>query len=257
MKKLVSGLLSLVLTVLSFVILSFAVAAPASANTGSIGYCQATNSDRNPYNFITASIDSLLDNSGNLKQGGINANDIVPKFSYITKDNVRKYFDGNPVGQDTVTAADCPGGPELVLAAPNDPVYLPPSCVNPNQPYGSVTVPKDLGTGIASASDPVLSVENKHFSLFYTLKPDTKTEYFQWADVAGDTKNYVLNAKHISEVNDPLYIVDDKTGVGACELSNTGAGQNIQWWMIPAGGAMFLLAALLFIANRFIPRRTA
>jgi hypothetical protein len=253
MKKLTSGILSTALAALSFGALAVTTAAPASANTGNIGYCQATASDRNPYNYITTSIDALLDNNGELKQGGINANDIVPAFSYITKDKVRKYFDGNPKGQTIVTAADCPGGPELVLAKPNDPSYIPPSCSNPEHPWGRVSVPADLGLGVASASEPVLNESSKHFSLFYTLKPDTKTEYFQWADTNGETKNFILNATHIS--SDPLYITDSVTGEGRCELSATGAGDQIQWWMIPTAAGMMLLAALLFIAKPFIGRR--
>lgn len=253
MKKLTTGIVSTTLAALSFGVLAVTTAAPASANTGNIGYCQATASERNPFNYITASIDSLLDSNGELKQGGINANDIVPAFSYITKDNVRKYFNGNPVGQATVTAADCPGGPELVLAEPSDPAYIPPSCLNPEYPWGRVSVPDDLGLGVALASEPVLNETAKTFSLFYTLKPDTKTEYFQWPDTSGETKNYILNATHIS--SDPLWVVDEKTGVGQCELSATGAGDQIQWWMIPAAAGMFLLAALLFVAKPFIGRR--
>ena len=255
MKKLTSGALSTTLAALSFGALAVTTAAPASANTGNIGYCQATASERNPFNYITASIDSLLDNNGELKQGGINANDIVPAFSYITKDRVRKYFSGQNTTATSVSAADCPGGPELVQAQPNDPSYIPPTCLNPEYPWGRVSVPSDLGLGVASASEPVLNETAKNFSLFYTLKPDTRTEYFQWPDMSGETKNYILNATHIS--SDPLWVVDERTGEGQCELSATGAGDQIQWWMIPAAAGMFLLAAVLFVVKPFIGRRLA
>lgn len=252
MKKLVSGFLTLAIT---FGLLILSLAGPASANTGNIGYCQATASKTNPYTFITPSIDSLLDNDGNLKQGGINANDIVPAFSYINKASVRKYFDGQNTTKETLTAADCPGGPELVTAEPNDPTYVPPTCATPSLPYGKVNVPTDLGVGVASASVPVLNEANKQFSLFYTLAADTKTEYFQWADVSGETKNYTLNAKHISEVNDPLYIVDEKTGIGQCELSNTGfMGLDTKLTII---GGLIGLGILVIIGNTVIRRRNA
>lgn len=230
-------IISALLTAMAIIALSFISTAPANANTGSIGYCQATSSDRNPYHFITASIDSLLDKDGNFKQGGVNANDIVPKFSYINKEGTRRYFDGQKTTKETLTAADCPGGPKLVLAAPNDPTYVPASCANPAFPYGKVNVPSDLGTGVGSASVPELSADNSQFSLFYTLKDDTKDAYYQWKDVAGETKPYFFATTHIS--SDPLWIVDEKTGVGQCELSNTGGGITELAVMI-GGGALGL-----------------
>jgi hypothetical protein len=256
MKKIVSGILSLVLTVMGFVALSMVSVAPASANTGSIGYCQATASDRNPYNFITASIDSLLDNEGNLKQGGINANDVVPKFSYITKANVRKYFEGQNTTKSTLTAADCPGGPELVIAKPEKPSYVPPTCSTYlTYPYGQVTFPADLGTGVASHSEAVLSDTKKVLSTYYTLKADTMTEFYQWDDVMGETKTYAFNTQTIADVNDPLYIVDSKTGIGTCELSNTGfMGLDTKVTIV---GGLIGLGILFLIGNAVVRRRNA
>ena len=256
MKKILSIVLTAVLALAGIVVLSLTAVSPASANVGNIGYCQATNSDRNPFNYITASIDSLLDEDGNFKQGGINANDIVPAFSYINKESVRKYFDGQNTTKTTLTAADCPGGPEQVIAEPNDPTYVPPSCAAASFPFGKVVVPSDLGKGVGSASDPVLNEANKTFSLAYTLAADTKKEFYQWADVAGDTKTYILNAKHISEVNDPLYIVDEKTGVGACELSNTGGGIT-ETAVLVAGGALGLGMIFLGFVSLMNRRRTS
>lgn len=253
LKKIVSGLLSVSLGLITLVILSLGVVTPASANSQSIGYCQATASDRNPYNFITASVDSLLDKDGNLKQGGFNSNDIVPKFDYITRDSVRKYFEGQNTTKDFIAEEDCPGGSKLILAQPNDPTYIPPTCKNPEAPYGSVAVPQDLGTGVASASVPVLSADSTKFSVYYTLKAPTKTEYFEWQDVSGDTKNYIFNTTHIS--SDPLWIFDEKSQTGKCELSKTGAGESVRWEYIPLAAGMLLIASILFILKPFIERK--
>lgn len=253
MKKVIAGALAFVLTLLTFGFVSFATIVPASANTGVVEYCQATASDRNPFNYISVSLDSLLDTDGNFKQDGVNANDIVPAFSYINKDSVRKYFDGQNTTKDVLTAADCPGGPAMVIAEPNEPIYTLPSCDNPSQPYGSYKAPSELGLGVASASAPAFNEANKQFSIFYTLAGDTKKEYYQWADVMGETKNYIQNATHISDVNDPMYIVDEKTGVGACELSNTGLfGLSDEATYLGAG---LLALGLLFVIGNAVVRR--
>lgn len=256
MRKTVSGFLTLLLTLLGFAALAFATAAPASADNPQLGYCQATNDKREPYRFISAAKTSLVDSEGAYRQGGINTEDIVPGFKVVVNQagkNVRLTIDPQKTAKDEAdfTAADCPGV-NRVLAAPNEPTYTPAVCSDLNNPYGRVSVPSDLGTGVASYTGPVLSADKTVYTVTYVLKEDSKTVY-QWEDVMGETKSYAFNVVNLT--NDPLYVVDGKTGEGQCELSNTGVGPSIKWEYIPLGAGMILLAAILFTLKPTIGRR--
>lgn len=224
---------------------TLATAAPATAGTDKVTICHATGKD-GKYVEQTISKDGTANgHAGTSHQDG---RDIIPAYSWIDN-GTRYYFDGQNLEQGRhllTNGCESPAAP--FQAAPNAPTYVPATCAAPSLPYGRVVVPKDLGAGVASATEPTLNADKASWSLSYSLEDNTEDIIYTW--LAGTTGAY--NFQVVPLTADPNYVVDSRTGVGACELPETGA----EGWMIAGGAGLAVLAAggLMVAASR---RRTA
>lgn len=263
MKKVIAGALTILLSLLGFIGLSFATIAPASAGNDKVFICHSNegeNGSKAGWNYIEVNKNGAV--SGHAGLDHREGKDIIPIFEYIEKVdgvNTRYTFPGQNTTktEEQFSAADCPSDtpdPELVKADPNPPTYVPATCANPALPYGQLVIPADLGTGVASASEPVFGHNNATLSTTYTLKADTAETVYEWKDVNGETKTFTFNTVHIS--SDPLWVVDGETGVGACELSNTGLF-GLSEEVTYAGGALLALGLAFVIGNAVTRRRNA
>lgn len=219
------------------------LAGPASAGTDKVTICHATSAANGHYNQIEVAKDAIAGGHAGHQDG----RDIIPAYSWIDK-GVRYYFEGQNLDQGALLANGCQVPAEQVPAAPNTPVYVPASCARPALPYGEVIIPKDLGTGVAGATS-AMSTDPATFSVAYALAEPTPERVYSWP--AGTTGTWQFTAVPITA--DPMYITDSKTGVGGCELANTGAKD----LLLPAlSGALVLGVggAALIAARR---RRTA
>jgi LPXTG-motif cell wall-anchored protein len=215
--------------------------APATAGTDKVTLCHATGNGK--YIPITISKDGTANgHAGTQHQDGA---DIIPAYSWV-EGGTRHYFDGQNLekGAD-ILAAGCQVPAQPVTAAPAPPIYTPATCAVPSLPYGRVTVPADLGDGVASSTAPELNADSTVWSVAYTLKPSTEDVVYSWP--AGTTGAYTFDVVPITA--DPNYVVDSRTGVGACELPETGA----QDYLLPAGTGLAALVA----GGLMLRRRTA
>lgn len=218
---------------------SITTAAPAVADSAKIGICHATGNGK----YVPASVDKNATAGGHADhQDGA---DIIPAYSWV-EGKTRYYFDGQNLDNAGLLGTGCKTPAAPLTANPAAPVYVPASCSSPDLPYGRVIVPGEigLGTGVGSASRAGLSADNTTWTVTYSVAADTEDAIYSWP--AGFDGTYTFAAVPITA--DPLYVTDSKTGVGQCELSNTGAGA----WMVPAtlAGAGLIGAGFLLTRRR-------
>lgn len=219
---------------------SVLTAVPAQADTGKITICHATSAGNGKYVAIEISKDGTAHgHAGDAHQEG---RDIIPAYSWV-EDRVRHYFPGQNLDKVGLIATGCKAPADGVIAAPAPPVYVPASCAAPELPYGRVIVPADLGNGVASASVPGLNPDNTVWSVAYTLQADTEDHVYSWP--AGQDGKY--NFAVVPITADPFWVVDSKTGVGSCELPDTGAGNYVLPVLLGAGA---LAAGALMLRRR-------
>lgn len=217
----------------------FLVATPAQADSGKVNICHATGKD-GKYVPIEISKDGTANgHAGDPHQDG---RDIIPAYSWV-EDQVRHYFAGQNLDKTGLIATGCKAPADPVTAVPVPPVYVPATCAAPDLPYGRVIVPAALGNGVASASVPGLNPDNTVWSVAYTLKADTEDHDYSWP--AGQDGKYNFTVVPITA--DPFWIVDSKTGVGSCELPDTGAGDFLLPGLLGVG---VLTAGALMIRRR-------
>lgn len=246
------------LTILAAIGLSFIAATPAQAGNidHKIEICHANEGSKG-YTNPTVDYDSIV----NLKDGTVVKNghavhqdgrDIIPAFNWIDN-GVRYYFDGQNLDKADLLANGCvePAVPGVVTPVP--PTYTPATCLDPkakDNPFGTVNVPAELGEGIKSASTPTLNADNTVWNVTYTLKDSN--EEFTYAWPANETGVYNFTVVPLSA--DKNWVVDSKTGVGSCELPDTGAAQDILLYG-GIGAGVLLIGATLMGANKLARRR--
>jgi len=166
MKKVIAWALTVLLSVLGFIGLSFATIVPASAGNDKVSICHANESESgNGTGFVYKEVSRDGTANGHAGESHQNGDDIIPIFDYIEEVdgvNTRLTFPGQNTTKTEAefSAADCPSDspePETVTATPVPPTYVPATCESPELPYGQLVVPADLGVGVASTSEPVLA----------------------------------------------------------------------------------------------------
>lgn len=250
MKKIASILLSFALLLMSAVFF----ASPAQAGETDVTFCHALGNGK--YQLKTQVADEGIVNghAGASHQSG---KDIIPSFSWVDKkDKTRYYFDGQNLDKSYLLNQGCKENAVGVSVTPNAPTYAPPTCANPNLPWGSVTIPTDLGNGVLKTTPAVLT-ENRDktadWSVTYTIKDNDDDFAYTWADGNPEkTTKFSFDAVNIS--TDPLWVIDSKTGEGHCELSNTGMSGINNNVLLAAGGLLFAGMVFLGVTN-FIGRR--
>ena len=237
MKKMFTFLMLLI-----FGVSALAFAAPASASeTKKEVICKATASETNPFNKILVARDSII--NGGHGENGIGINDIIPPFSYN--------FDGGPEEQypgqnwtpenQALWQNDCSPSPiTLTPVLPAQPIA---TCLNQNP---ALTIPtQPAGINVSSTSD-----DKGNFTVLFELPKNTPhNTYLLPEGFVNPITISTLDNRSTDDLWDPV----TKT----CVMPDTGAGDSIQWWMIPAAGGMFLLAAVLFTFNTISRRRSA
>lgn len=188
-------------------------AAPAHAGSDTVTICHSTGAGK----YVVQSPSKSGDVAGHA--GHQDGADIIPAFNWVDK-GVRYYFDGQNLDKLDLLANGCkaPATPGTVTV--NAPTYTPATCMDPTMPYGRVTIPENLGDGIASTTPPVLSADGKTWTVTYTLNTDTEDHTYAWPN----NQTGVHTFKVVPITEDPLWVIDSKTGEGKCELSDTGAG---------------------------------
>lgn len=222
-------------------------AAPAVAGSDKVDICHATSAANGKYTLISVDKDSINNPNGH----GLHERDIIPAFSWVDKDRVRQYFDGLNTDKLDLLATGCADPvtpPTPTDAQINPPVYLPASCARPELPYGQVVVPVADGEGIVGHTPPALNAANTQWSTQYTLATDTAE--IDWSWPAGQTGLFTFDVVPLTA--DPNYVIDSKTGVGQCELPETGALMDALPW-----GAGAVGVGLLAFAASKLRRRTA
>lgn len=225
---------------------ALAAATPAHAGADNVTICHATGAGK----YVQLTVDKagvVNGHAGPTHQAGA---DIIPAFNWI-EDRTRHYFDGQNTDKLDLLAKGCKADAVPGTVTPAAPTYAPATCQNPDAPWGAVTIPEQLGDGIAATTPPVLNEQAGTWTVTYTLNADTEDTIYTWPK--DQTGVYTFPAVHISA--DPLWVVDSKTGAGQCELSDTGADGISNTALMIGGGAIGL--GLMFTAASKIRRRTA
>lgn len=237
LKKLYSGVLALFLSLLA---VGFYTAPANASETKNVTYCQAQGNGS--YHVLTAAESSLIDKDGKLKQGGINENDIIPPFDYN--------FGGNDAGKFLGTANWADADNQKLW---RNNCFAVNHTLTPELPTApqAMCVGGDTGLVIPTPTNGLTvssAYTNGTYEVIYGLPTDTVADKYTFAP---GFANPVTITPIPAGPGDPYW--DDTKG--ACNLPDTGAGDSIQWWMVPAGAGMILLAALLLVAKPFIGRR--
>jgi hypothetical protein len=227
-----------------------AVPAQAGSDDQKVQFCHSNEGSKG-FSFVDTSISAVVDVKTGVPKGhGVDPKDIIPAFEWVN-DGVRYYFDGrnlDKVGQIDIANKSCASdAPDSVAVVPNAPTYAPPVCPLPEgaNEYGQITLPENLGEGVEKATVTEPTAASKQWTVTYTLKSDTADVDYEWAN--GQTGVYTLAAKHISE--DDLWVVDSRSKEGRCELSNTGAAEDLLLWGT-VGGVAVLGGAVAMVATR-------
>jgi len=234
MKKFVSATLTLALTLIGLAILSITPANASVPLPEKITYCQAQGNGE--FHPITPSVRSLVDNKGNFKQGGINANDIIPPFAWDFGGDDHGNFSGQNWTDKSLNFVDRGCTPLSVELDRPFVTLVPATCAAPT---GSLKI---------EAVDPRLTqtgptLTGNIWTVSFT-KPanDTYTSYV-WKD--GTTAETITKFAEVSDpVNDALW--DSQKGM--CRMPDTGAGISgtaLVW----AGGLIFAGMVLLSVST--------
>lgn len=239
MRKFIMAIFSMVLVALSFAFITPA----ANAGTDKVTICHATGSGE----YVPLEVAKNGTVSGHARSSHQGGQDIIPAFSWVD-DKVRYYYDGMNLDKIALLDNDCKVPSETVNSNPLPPTYIPASCLRKDLPYGEVVIPADKGEGVGGSSVPALNADSTIWSASYTLTPPTEDVVYSWP--AGFDGSFTFKVVPITE--DPLWVVDSRTGEGSCVLPDTGAND----YLLPLGGAALLLVlgGAAVLANR---RKTA
>jgi LPXTG-motif cell wall-anchored protein len=227
-------------TILAASIIGFTT--PAQASTDKVTICHATGGGK----YVTATI--TKDGTANGHAGHQDGQDIIPAYSWVSN-GTRYYFDGQNLDLVDLIGKDCKGPATPGTVTINAPVYVPASCSRPSLPYGEVVIPADKGEGIASETTPALNEANTVWSTAYTLKPDTEDHTYAWP--ANQTGQFSFTVVPITA--DPMWVTDSKTGLGQCEMPDTGASN----FILPGAlGLAALTVGVLMVRRRNNPTGT-
>lgn len=244
MKKFYSTILSLALLLIGAVLF----ASPAQAGIpDAISYCQATASDKNPYVLIkNAPLESLIDKkTGEFKQGGINAGDKVPPFSWdFGGDN----HGSNSTGQNWNETLDR-NFLDVLKCNPSQ-IPLPVPTVD----FTDSTCILIGGNAVVTNPDSRVSVDGptrtgKVWNATFSLPTSDTYTVFTWAD--GTTADKTFSHTLTDPTTDDLW--DTKTG--GCRTPDTGGGISNEALML-GGGAIGLGMIFLSVATLMKRRET-
>jgi len=245
MKKVIAWALTVLLSVLGFIGLSFATIVPASAAIPEfISYCQATSSATNPYVYIkNAPLKALINDDGTFKQGGINANDIVPAFSWDFGGDSHGEFAGQnwTLGIDSnfIDVSKCSAG--LNELTPPVPTFEPATCANLTG-----TVSHNNTDARITVAGPTLT--GNTWTVSYDKITDTRYNTYTFVEDAVLTYTFDV----LEPVNDPLWDSELK----ACRMPDTGLfGLSDEATFL--GGGLLALGVLFVLGNAATRRRTA
>lgn len=240
MKKFIASFILLGLFLVSFVTL----ASPAQASIPkSISYCQATGSESNPYVHIpNAPLTALIDKDGNFKQGGINAGDKVPPFSWD--------FGGDDTGSFPGQNWDATLDPNFVDVRKCDPSTIP--LPVPTVDFTDATCILNTGSATVTNTDARVTVSGpelvgKVWNATFTLPVNTTYETYTWAD--GKTGNKTFSQTLTDPTTDDLW----DTRTNSCRTPDTGGG--ISNFALMVGGGALGLGMMFLGATNFIGRR--
>jgi hypothetical protein len=254
MKKLYALVLSLALLLAGLI---FAAPAQAGEPDPKVDICHANNGSKG-FTQNNVNISSIVNlKTGNPEGHGLDTGDVIPSFSWVNS-GVRYYFDGlNLASKGYILDTGCKENAVGVSVKPNVPTYTPPSCVLGDwkkNPYGTVTLPENLGEGVDKVSfGPSLNTDDpKHgiWSVQYALKDNDDDFIYSWAD--GENGKFTIEATNIS--SDPLWVVDSKTGIGGCETAATGASPALTTGLY-VGGGILLIGLLFFFSTKYNRRK--
>jgi hypothetical protein len=244
MKKFLSAITTLALTLLSFATLSVLSLAPASADIpDNISYCQATASDTNPFVLIkNAPLKSLINDDGTFKQGGINAGDKVGPFTWDFGGNSHGSFPGqnwdSTLDPNFLTVHDCNSTKHDPLLTPSV-SFTPATCADRD---GAV----HIGTLPANVFETT-TLTNKTWTVDFTKTADTIYHTYVWDAAAVLHHTFTIT----DPITDPLW----DTKLGDCRMPNMGAG--LSETALIYGGGFFALGALLLFGLAITKRRSA
>lgn len=235
MKKIVSGLVGLLLVVLGMWV---GGGAANASETKKEAICHATASDVKGFVPELVARDSII--NGGHGANGVNAGDIIAPFDYNFDGGAVEHYPGQNWSGANVTLWQNGCKAAVVVLTPVLPKAPVQTCVSP----GTLVVPaQPAGINVSSTAD-----DKGNYTVSYQLPAsDAYTTYVLPQGFVNPVTVGTVDARSSDQYWD--------AAKGACVLPDTGAGQNVQWWMIPAAGGMILLAALLFTLNGVLGRR--
>lgn len=235
LKKVISGVLALFLGLLA---VGF-VGTPANAGkpiVDNVTYCQAQGNGG--YHLIeNAPVESLTDKKGNMKQGGINENDIVPPFDWDFGGGNHGSFAGTQ-GWDISELHNfidrgCVPADTRKIAVPPTPIYVPGTCSNPQGTFTNETA-----EGADQTYKKVIGDLEPTWVINYT-----PAEGYKFAEDAVTTFRFPVVGPNAS---DPLF----DTSKGICRMPDTGAGDIKSEHILYAGILIFSGLLLTTLARR-------
>lgn len=232
LKRTYSGALALLLGLLA---VGFIAPAANASEAKNVTYCQATASTTNPYVKITASENSVIDNEGKLKQGGVNAVDIIPPFDYNFGGNDHGTFAGQNWTTENQTLWRNGCNPATTILTPNLPTAPIQTCASPNPTFSVPAQP--AGINVSSTAD-----DKGNYTVAYELPKNTVHNTYMFP------LDFVNNISVATVDNRPLDAMWDSTK-GACNMPDTGAGiksEHVLW----AGILIFSGLMLTTLARR-------
>ena len=211
-------------------------AAPAHAGTGNVTICHSTGSGE----WVEQTV--AKDGTASGHAGHQGSADIIPIYNWV-EDGIRYYFDGQNLDETgrylLANGCELPAKP----VTPTAPTYRPAACPDTSNPYGKVVLPASLGEGVARAGEPVWKLDGPQWTVTVSYQlADGST----WAD--GETGTYTFNVVPITE--DPLFVMDSRTGKAGCELVDTGAGDTIKVAAAVGIAAILFGGALILLRRR-------
>jgi hypothetical protein len=221
------------------------LAAPAVAGSDKVTICHATGADGKYVTQSVAKDGAANGHAGDTHQAG---RDIIPAYSWLDG-KTRRYFEGQNLELVSLIGTGCTAPAVDVIVSPAvAPAYVPASCARPDLPYGQVIIDPTPTEGIDGVPVPALNGDNTVWTVGYTLAAATEEAVYAWP--AGTDGTYSFEVVPLTA--DPYYITDEKTGVGQCELPETGALMDALPW-----GAGAVGVGLLAFAASKLRRRTA
>jgi hypothetical protein len=239
MKKIISALTTIGLSLMALVTLSFLAAPAATAGESpTIQICHATASETNPYNPITISKTAIVTGQGDQGHGSEHEGDIIPSFTY--GDPLQTYPGKNWTEENKALYENSCVKP-LTNVTPVAPTYAPGTCINPT---GAVTL-ADQPEGVRLNYGPKLTGEGAGAA--WTVSYVAEDGYKLASENAGTFTFAVVGP----DTTDPNWDAE----AGTCQLPNMGAGDLASY--LPVAGGVIGAGVGLFIFSQIRRRKTA